>query len=103
MASAFGHGLCCIATEVFFANDGAVPRLRCRSKLAQKVALRLWNAPTSPKPLPAAKFLQNRLPDGSPQPEPFVRKEPSLQSRLLRPMEHIKEHSHTEAAKRIDE
>jgi len=42
------HGLCCIATEVFFTNDGAVSRLRCRSKVAQKVALRLWNAPTSP-------------------------------------------------------
>ena len=44
------YGACCIATEVFFANDGAVSRLRCRSKVAQKVALNLWNAPTSPDP-----------------------------------------------------
>ncbi len=44
------QSLCCIATEVFFANDGAVSRLRCRSKVAQKVALHLWNAPTSPNP-----------------------------------------------------
>jgi hypothetical protein len=44
------HGLCCIATEVFFANDGAVSRLRCRSKVAQKVALHLWNAPSALAP-----------------------------------------------------
>jgi len=44
------HGLCCIATEVFFANDGTVSLLRCRSKVAQKVALHLWDAPTSPNP-----------------------------------------------------
>jgi hypothetical protein len=31
-------------------TDGAVPLLRCRSKVAQKVALRLWNALTSPNP-----------------------------------------------------
>src|ERR1035441_2421519 len=53
------HGLCCIATEAFFANDGAVSRLRCRPKVAQKVALHLWNAPTSPNP-PAAESPQNR-------------------------------------------
>ena len=44
------QGLCCIATQVFFANYGAVSRLRCRSKVTQKVALFLWNAPTSPNP-----------------------------------------------------
>jgi hypothetical protein len=36
VASAFGARPCCVATEVFFANDGAVSRLRCRSKVAQK-------------------------------------------------------------------
>src|ERR1700735_1864863 len=51
-------GLCCIATKVFSADGGAVPRLRCRSKVAQKVALRLWNAPTSPNPSSAAKSPQ---------------------------------------------
>jgi hypothetical protein len=33
------HGLCCIATEVFLANYGAAPRLRCRSKVAQKAPI----------------------------------------------------------------
>ena len=33
------HGLCCIATEAFFANDGAVSRLRCRPKVATKAAM----------------------------------------------------------------
>jgi hypothetical protein len=56
------HGLCCVATEVFFANDGAVSRLRCRSKVAQKVALRLWNAPTSPNPSQRSNPLQIRFP-----------------------------------------
>jgi hypothetical protein len=44
------HGPCCVATEVFLANGGAVSHQRCRSKVAQKVALHLWNAPTSPNP-----------------------------------------------------
>jgi hypothetical protein len=34
---------------------------------------------------------------------PSVGKETSLESRLLRSMEHVKEHSHAEATKRIDE
>ena len=55
--------LCCIATEAFLANDGAVPRLRCRSKVAQKVAVHLWNAPTNPNPSgqpnPGGCFLKN--------------------------------------------
>ena len=48
IASAFAsvHGLCCDATEVFFADDGAVSRLRCRSKVARTV--RLDRAATQP-------------------------------------------------------
>jgi len=103
VASAFGHGLCCIATEVFFANDGAVSRLRCRSKLAQKVALGLRNAPTSPNPSQQPNsckiaFLTDRPSQSRSWETTLV-----LESRLLRPMEHVKERSHTEAAKRIDE
>jgi hypothetical protein len=51
-ASAFGARplLHCNRGQVSFANDGGVSRPRSRSKVAQKVALRLWNAPTSPNP-----------------------------------------------------
>jgi hypothetical protein len=39
---------------------------RSRYKVAQKVALHLWNAPTSPNPSRAAKSPQNRFPDDQP-------------------------------------
>src|SRR6266496_4808983 len=41
---------CCIATEVFFANGGAVSRLRCRSKVAQEAAFALVECSDQPYP-----------------------------------------------------
>jgi hypothetical protein len=50
------HGLCCIATEVLFANDGAVSRLQCRSKVATKASS------TSETPVPTLTPPGRRIP-----------------------------------------
>jgi hypothetical protein len=93
------HDLCCIATQVFFANGGTVSHPRCRSKAAEKVALRLWNAPASPNP--SRQPNRRRIGFLTDQPPRFVRrKRASPESRRLRTMEHVKEWSHTEAAER---
>src|ERR1700732_5047116 len=55
-------GLCCIATELFFANDGAVSRPRCRSKLAQK-APRACETPIRHNPRPGGQIPVAVLPE----------------------------------------
>ena len=54
------HGLCCIATEVLFANDGAVSRLQCRSKVATKASS------TSETPVPTLTPPGRQIPQNRP-------------------------------------